>query len=82
MGGRRRPRRAPGSTGTPAASSPPKKKKAHRRLWGVRLTKDMMARLEAAFTTVPAGKNTVVAYLMAATGATRSNVRTWLRNGR
>jgi len=41
-----------------------------------------MARLEAAFTTVPAGKTNVVAYLMAATGATRSNVRTWLRNGR
>ncbi|OSX78083.1 hypothetical protein BU14_0121s0011, partial [Porphyra umbilicalis] len=35
----------------------------------------MMARLKAAFTTVPAGKTTVVAYLMAATDATRSNVR-------
>jgi len=42
----------------------------------------MMARLEAAFTTVPAGKTTVVANLMAATRAARSNVRTWLRNGR
>ncbi|OSX78778.1 hypothetical protein BU14_0098s0004 [Porphyra umbilicalis] len=42
----------------------------------------MMARLEATFTTVQVGKTTVVAYLMAATGATRSNVRTWLRNAR
>jgi len=48
----------------------------------VRLKEDMMARLEAALTTVPASKTTVVAHLMAATGATRSNVRTWLRNGR
>jgi len=28
------------------------------------------------------GKTTVAAYLMDATGATRSNVRTWLRNDR
>jgi len=42
----------------------------------------MVAKLEAAFATMPVGKTTVAAYLMDATGATRSNVRTWLRNDR
>jgi len=42
----------------------------------------MLAKLEADFATMPAGKTTLAAYLMDATGATRSNVRTWLRNDR
>eukprot|EP00170_Pyropia_yezoensis_P001695 contig_7272_g1699 len=42
----------------------------------------MLAKLDAAFATMPAGKTTVVAYLMDATGVTRSNVRTWPRHDR
>jgi len=82
MEGRRRPRRAPGGAGAAVATPPPSEKGTRRRLWGVRLTEDMVAKLEAAFATRPAGKTTVAAYLMDATGATRSNVRTWLRNDR
>lgn len=57
-------------------------KGTRRRLWRVHLTEDMVAKLEAAFSTVPVGKTTVVAYLMSATGATRSNVHGWLLKDR
>jgi len=60
----------------------PSKKGTHRRIWGVCLTQDMFAKPEAAVATMPAVKTTVAAYLMDATGATRSSVRTWLCNDR
>lgn len=82
MGGRRHPRCAPGGAAAAEPKRTPSKKGTRRRVWGVRLTEDMLAKLEAAFATMPAGKTTVVAYLMDATGATRSNVRTWLRHDR
>jgi len=47
------------------ASPPPSKKGTLRRLRGMRLTENMVAKLEVAFFTVPAGKTTVAAYLRA-----------------
>lgn len=82
MGGCSRLRRAPTGIERPALSPLSSKKGAGHRFWGVRLTEDMVARLEAAFAKVPEEKTTVVAHLKDATGATRSNVRLWLRNGR
>lgn len=79
MGGRRRPRQAPEGAGPTAASRPPRKKGTRRRFWGVCLTEDIVAKLETAFATMIAGQTNVAAYLMDATGATRSKVRKWLR---
>jgi len=42
----------------------------------------MLAKLQTAREEAASGKTTMVAYLKATTGATRSSVRMWLHNGR
>ena len=63
---------SPSSAGSTAAEATPDRPK-----WGTRLTTDMREKLAAARTALGTDS---VAKLMTATGASRSNVRTWRRS--
>lgn len=80
IGGRCRPRQVPGGARPAAASWPARKESILRRIWSVRLTEAVIAKLEAACATMPASKTTAAAYLVDTTCATRYHFRTWLRN--